>query len=51
MEIDPGFPQAHFQAAQVLARLGRREEAQARLQTYRELQAKNVDKEFRIFKP
>ena len=51
MEIDPGFPQAHFQAAQVLARLGRREEAQARLKTYRELQSKNVDKEFRIFKP
>ncbi len=51
IEIDPGFPQAHFQAAQVLARLGRREEAQARLKAYRELQAKNVDKEFRIFKP
>ena len=44
IEIDPGFPQAHFQAAQVLARLGRREEAQARLKAYRELQAKNVDK-------
>ena len=51
IELDPGFPQAHFQAAQVLARLGRQGEAQAELKTYRELQSKNADKEFRIFKP
>ena len=51
IELDPGFPQAHFQAAQVLARLGRQDEAQAELKTYRELQSKNVDKEFRVFKP
>ncbi|MDE2926023.1 MAG: tetratricopeptide repeat protein [Acidobacteriota bacterium] len=51
IELDPGFPQAHFQAAQVLARLGRQDEAQAELKTYRELQSKNADKEFRIFKP
>lgn len=49
--LDPGFPQAHFQAAQVLARLGRQDEAQAELETYRELQSKNADREFRVFKP
>ena len=51
IELDPGFPQARFQAAQALARLGRQDEAQAELKTYRELQSKNVDKEFRVFKP
>lgn len=51
IELDPEFPQAHFKAAQILARLGRQEEAQTELETYQKLQAKVVDKEFRVFKP
>ncbi|MDA2931140.1 tetratricopeptide repeat protein [Acidobacteria bacterium AH-259-O06] len=51
IELDPELPQAHFQAAQILARLGEHEKAQEEIAIYEELKGKVKEKEFRVFTP